>query len=325
MNTVGFLISHKNNEKRRALMPEDLKNIQHLEQLVFEKGYGQSLGFADSEYEEYGVKFLPREEVLKADVLVDVKLGDADYLDEIAPEKILCGWAHSVQNIDFTSEVIRKKHTVVAWENIFEHGRYIFYRNREVAGEAAVLQAFRYCGKMPYDTKVAIIGNGQTAKGAMRILTALGAEVDVFGRRLENTFRMMMTKYDVIVNCVLWNTDRTDRLIYREDLKKFKPGTLIIDVSCDPNLEIETSHPTTIDDPVYEVDGVIHYAVDNTPAMYPFTVSKTLSRNFAPYVDAIVTGEYPENLTACIDVEKGVIKNDAIRRFREAKGVFCEN
>ena len=57
MNTVGFLISHKNNEKRRALMPEDLKNIQHLEQLVFEKGYGQSLGFADSEYEEYGVKF----------------------------------------------------------------------------------------------------------------------------------------------------------------------------------------------------------------------------------------------------------------------------
>jgi len=324
MNTVGFLISHKNNEKRRALFPGDLSKIQHLDHLVFETGYGESLGFSDEEYAEKGVKILPREEVLKADVLVDVKLGDADYLQDIEAGKILCGWAHSVQNVDFTSEVIRKKHTVVAWENIYEHGRYIFYRNREVAGEAAVLQAFRYCGKMPYDTKVAIIGNGQTAKGAMRILTALGAEVDVFGRRLEKTFRLMMRNYDVIVNCVMWDTDRTDRLIYKEDLKTFKPGTLIIDVSCDPNLEIETSRPTTIDDPVYVVDGVIHYAVDNTPAMYPYTVSKVLSANFAGYVDALVTGEYPENLAACLDLDKGVIKNEAIRRFREARGIFCE-
>jgi len=324
MNTVGFLISHKNNEKRRALMPEDLSQIRNISSLVFEKGYGESLGFPDKDYEEKGAVMLPREEVLKAKVLVDVKLGDADYLDQIAPETILCGWAHSVQNTDFTGEIIRKKHTVVAWENIYEYGRYIFYRNREVAGESAVLQAFRYCGKMPYDTKVAIIGNGQTAKGAMRILTALGAQVDVFGRRLENTFRMMMFNYDVIVNCVLWNTDRTDRLIYKEDLKKFRPGTLIIDVSCDPYLEIETSHPTTIDNPVYEVDGVIHYAVDNTPAMYPYTVTRTLSNNFARYVDALVTGEYPENLVAAIDVDHGVIKNDAIRRFREARGLFCE-
>lgn len=324
MNTIGFLISHKNNEKRRALMPQELDEIKNLDHLVFETGYGESLGFSDEDYKAKNVKILPREEVLKADVLVDVKLGDADYLDKIEPGKILCGWAHSVQNIDFTSEVLRHKHTVVAWENIYEYGRYIFYRNREVAGESAVLQAFRYCGKMPYDTKVAIIGNGQTAKGAMRVLTALGAEVDVFGRRLENTFRMMMGNYDVIVNCVLWNTDRTDRLIYREDLKKLRPGTLIVDVSCDPNLEIETSHPTTIDDPVYVVDGVIHYAVDNTPAMYPYTVTRTLSRNFARYVDYLVTGDYPENLVAAIDVDHGVIKNDAIRRFREARGVFCE-
>ena len=324
MNSVGFLISHKNNEKRRALMPDELEQILHRDHLVFENGYGNSLGFSDEEYAQKGVRFAPREEVLKADVLVDVKLGDADYLDQIRPETVLCGWAHSVQNLDFTSKVLRAKHTVVAWENIYEYGRYIFYRNREVAGEAAVLQAFRYCGKMPYDTKVAIIGNGQTAKGAMRVLTALGAQVDVFGRRLENTFRMMMGNYDVIVNCVLWNTDRTDRLIYREDLKKLRPGTLIIDVSCDPHLEIETSHPTTIDDPVYEVDGIIHYAVDNTPAMYPFTVTRTLSQNFARYVDPLVTGDYPQNLIDAIDVDHGVIKNEAIRRFREARGIFCD-
>ena len=128
------------------------------------------------------------------------------------------------------------------------------------------MQAFRYCGKMPYDTCVAILGNGQTAKGAMRILHGLGARVDVYSHRLEQLFRKNMFDYDVLINCVMWDTTRTDRIIYKEDLKKMKPGTLIIDVSCDPHLEIETSHPTTIDDPVYVVDGVIHYAVDNTPA-----------------------------------------------------------
>lgn len=321
MNSVGFLISHKNNEKRRALLPEDLSRINCLDSLLFEEGYGESLGITDAEYTEKGVRFAPREEVLKSDVLVDVKLGDADYLDQIRPGTILCGWAHSVQNIDFTSETLRAKHTVVAWENIYEYGRYIFYRNREIAGEAAILQGFRYCGKMPYDTKVAIIGNGQTAKGAMRVLTALGAEVDVFGRRLEKTFRMMMGEYDVIVNCVLWDTDRTDRIIYRDDLKRLRPGTLIIDVSCDPHLEIETSHPTTIDDPVYVVDGIIHYAVDNTPAMFPYTVTKIISSHFAPYVDPLATNHYPQNLSDAIDVTQGVIVNDAIRRFREARSI----
>ncbi len=323
MNTVGFLISHKNNEKRRALMPCDLEKIQHLDNLIFENRYGESLGISEEEYLEKGVKFASRAEVLKADVLVDVKLGDADYLNQIKPGTILCGWAHSVQNIEFTSETLRSGHTVIAWENIFEDGRYIFYRNREVAGEAAVIHAFRYCGKMPYDAKVAIIGNGQTAKGALRVLHGLGASVDVYPRKFEKLFIKKMYEYDVLINCVMWDTDRKDRIIYREDLKKMRPGTLIIDVSCDPHLEIETSHPTTIDDPVYVVDGIIHYAVDNTPAMYPYTVTKTLSRSFAHYVDALVTGDYPDNLAAAIDVEQGIIKNEAIRRFREARGIFC--
>ena len=329
MKNIGFLISHKNNEKRRALFPADLAQIRHKENLIFETGYGESLGFTDEEYLAAGMKIAPREEVLKCEALVDVKLGDADYLDQLEEGKLMVGWAHSVQNINFTSNMLKKKHSVLAWENIYEYGRYIFYRNREVAGEAAILQGFRYCGKMPYDCKVAILGNGQTAKGAMYILTSLGAFVDVFPRKMEKTFRDMLNdglirQYDVLVNCVMWDTNRKDRLIYREDLKKLHPGTLIIDVSCDPYLEIETSHPTTIDDPVYEVDGIIHYAVDNTPAMYPYTVSRTLSTNFAKYVDSIVTGEYPENIEAAFDIKDGKIINQAIREFREARGVFCD-
>ena len=133
-----------------------------------------------------------------------------------------------------------------------------------------------------------------------------------------------MGNYDVIVNCVMWDTHRTDRLIYREDLKRLKKGTLIIDVSCGPYLEIETSHPTTIDNPVYEVDGIIHYAVDNTPAMYPVTVTVNLSRAFSTYVDCIVEDHYLETIQEAVVIDKGHIVDPNITAFRQARGVFCK-
>lgn len=328
MKTIGLIISHKNGERRRALLPQDIaQNVKNPQQLFFEEGYGESIGVSDDEYRAVGCNIVSRKEALACDVVTDVKLGDADYLDEIAPNKILFGWAHAVQNIPFTSNILKNNHTVIAWEDIFENGRYIFYRNREVAGEAAIMHAYRYCGKMPYDTKVAILGNGQTAKGALRILHGLGAEVDVYNRRLEKLFREKMYDYDVLVNCVMWDTNRTDRIIYKEDLKKMKPGTMIIDVSCDPYLEIETSHPTPIDDPVYVVDGVIHYTVDNTPGMFPITITKVLSEGISRYIDFIIEGDmssYPDNLRTAVVIEEGHIRDERITVFRMARNEFCK-
>lgn len=328
MKTIGFIISHKNGERRRAIFPNDIKkNVKNPQQLFFEKGYGESVGVSDAEYIEAGCSIVSREEALACDVIADVKLGDADYLGEIAPNKILFGWAHAVQNIPFTSNILKNNHTVIAWEDIFENGRYIFYRNREVAGEAAIMHAYRYCGKMPYDTKVAILGNGQTAKGALRILHGLGAEVDVYNRRLEKLFREKMYEYDVLVNCVLWDTNRQDRIIYKEDLKKMRPGTLIIDVSCDPYLEIETSHPMPIDDPVYIVDDVVHYTVDNTPGMFPITITKVLSEGISRYVDYIIErdiADYPQNLNTAVVIENGHIRDERITTFRMSRNEFCK-
>lgn len=327
MKTIGFVISHKNGERRRALLPSDIIKIQNKGQLYFETGYGLSVGFTDDQYEALGCKIVSREEALNCDIITDVKLGDADYLEKIGENRLLFGWAHAVQNVDFTSQMLNHGHTVIAWEEMYNDGRYLFYRNREVAGEAAVMQAFQYCGKMPYDTKVAILGNGQTAKGAMRILHGLGANVDVYPRKLESLFRKKMYEYDVIIMCIMWDTSRTDRIIYKDDLKKMKDGTLIIDVSCDPNLEIETSHPTTIENPTYVVDGVIHYAVDNTPAMYPITVSKILSEGLSKYMDDLICLEscdYPETLQQAIVIECGTILDERIADFRTKRGIFCK-
>ena len=321
MRTLGFLISHKEGEKRRALLPRDLMNVKKVHQICIEKGYGEALRIPDFDYENFGAKILERDEIYKCDCLVDVKLGDCDFLDEIDEGKLLIGWAHALQKTDFTSKCLEAKHSILAWENIYQDGRYIFYRNRELAGEAGVMQAFLYNGRMPYECKVAILGNGQTAKGAMRILHGLGATVDVYGRKLEALFKEKMFEYDVIVNCNMWDTSRHDHIIYKEDLKKFRPGTMIIDISCDPGMEIETARATSIDDPVYEVDGVIHYEVDNTPAMFPYTVSQILSRNFSTYLDGIINGKMAPELEKAIVIDKGVILDEDIIAYRKRLGL----
>lgn len=322
--TMGLLISHKNNEKRRAILPEDVKKLHNPDMLYFETGYGDSVGHTDGEYIDAGAHIVSREEALKCDIITDVKLGDADYLDQLDDGKLLFGWAHAAQGTVFTDKCLEKNFTVIAWEEIFENGRYIFYRNREVAGEAAVLQAFTHYGRMPYECRVAILGNGQTAKGAIRVLHGLGANVDVFGRKLEKLFRLKMYEYDVIINCVMWDISRKDHLIYKEDLKKFKPHTMIVDVSCDPHLGIESSHPTTISDPVYVEDGVLHYAVDNTPAMFPLTVTKILSEGNAQIFDDVIEGTLTPALEDAMVIENGHIRSRSIWNFREERGLYCK-
>ena len=321
MYSIGFLISRKPGEKRRAILPEDLEHVRHPECIYLEEGYGESVLRDDEEYRSHGVNIVPRREVMNCDVLIDVKLGDNEEIDEAKDGCLLVGWAHAVQETGFTTVCMKKDITVLAWEEIFEDGRYIFYRNREIAGEMGVLQAMSYVGKVPYDLTAAVIGNGQTAKGAIRILNGLGVRTDVYTRKLEKLFRKKMYDYDLLVNCVMWDTSREDHLVCREDLKKLKPGAAIIDISCDPHMAIETSHPTRIDDPVYYVDGVLHYAVDNTPAMVPRTVSEVLSRNFALYLNSLIEGDLPEILRKAIVIDKGVLLDERIVAYRKRLGL----
>src|SRR5699024_12453785 len=102
MKTMGFVISHKNNEARRALMPADLDKVQHVNQLYFETGYGESAGCRDEEYERAGANIVARAEALAWDMIEDVKLGDAGYVDEIGSEKTVIGWARAARQIEVT-------------------------------------------------------------------------------------------------------------------------------------------------------------------------------------------------------------------------------
>ena len=106
--TMGLLISHKNNEKRRAILPEDVKKLRNAGMLYFETGYGDSVGHPDQEYIDAGAQVVSREEALKCDIITDVKLGDADYLDELEDGKLLFGWAHAAQGTAFTDKCLEK-------------------------------------------------------------------------------------------------------------------------------------------------------------------------------------------------------------------------
>ena len=315
MKTVGFPISHKENEYRRAIVPEHLKKIEHPELLYFEKDYGVVLGIDDSEYEACGSHVVSHEDVLAKDIICDPKIGDADYLTELKNQTIF-GWVHATQNRDITDKLLQGSLTAFAWEKMFQKGRHVFWRNNELAGEAAIMHAFQCYARMPYETKVAVIGRGNTARGAIKVLNMLGADVRQYDRRTEELLRDELGQYDVIVNCVLWDVMRKDHIIYRDDLKRMKRNSMIIDVSCDRNGGIETSIPTTIAEPTYMVDGILHYVVDHTPALFHKTFTWNNSEVIWKYINELQSENYDEVLSDALIIKDGEIVDDEIRKFQ---------
>lgn len=317
MNTVGLVISHKENEKRRALVPSDIQYIAHPEMIFIEDGYGDVLGFTNEDYIRHGVQVATREEVLKKDIICDPKIGDADYLECLHKQTIF-GWVHAVQNRDITDKIIASQLSSYAWEDMYECGRHSFWRNNEIAGEAAVFHAYMCHGVFPYNTKAAVLGRGNIARGAIKTLNYMGAEVVQYDRRTEQLFRQELDQFDVVVNGILWDTTRKDHIIYKEDLKRMKRNALIIDIACDRNGGVETSIPTTIESPTYVVDGIMHYVVDHTPSLFWKTTSESLSAEFVKYIDLFIEGKTLENevLAKCHNFELGEILDDRIRKFQ---------
>lgn len=144
----------------------------------------------------------------------------------------------------------------------------------------------------------------------------MGADVTIYDRKTEKLFQKEMGDYDVIVNCVLWDTSRKDHIIYRNDLKRLKKGCLLIDVSCDRNGGIETSVPTTMNSPLYEIDGIVHYAVDHTPSIFYKTISKSLSNVVSNNIDYLIEDKWNDILRKALIIEKGKVLDQRINHFQ---------
>ena len=317
MKTSGFPISTKENEKRRAIVPQEVSLLNQPRSVYIEKGFGEVLGISDEEYKTAGCIICSHEDAIQQDIVCDPKIGDADYLEKMHDGQVIFGWIHATQNRDITEKITKSKLTAFAWEKMFELGRHIFWFNNELAGEAAIINGFQCYGKLPYGTEVAVIGNGNTARGACRVLNMLGAHVMQYNRRQEELLRKEIGRFDVIVNCVLWDVTRNDHIIYREDLKHMKRNAMIIDVSCDRCGGIETSKPTSIEEPTYFVDGIMHYSVDHTPALFYKTFSYNNSKVVYPYIKELLNEEISDTLQNSLIIKNGTIVDHEILYYQQ--------
>lgn len=321
MKEIGLVISHKENEKRRALIPSDIKYITNKQNVFIEHSYGSVLGYSDDAYLNEGIGGVcSREDILQKDIICDPKIGDADYLNALR-DQIIFGWVHAVQNKNIADIIVKNRLTAYCWEDMYEMGRHSFWRNNEIAGEAAIMHAFLLHGIFPYHTKVAVLGRGNTARGAQKTLNYLGAQVVTYDRHTEELFRKEIATYDVVVNAVLWDIRRSDHIICKSDLKKMKPGSMIIDISCDRNGGIETSVPTTIEHPDYIVDGIRHYVVDHTPSLFYKSTSACISQEFVKYADILIEDKANSDpvLQASLAIDKGRILDSRIIEFQKRK------
>lgn len=318
MKEIGFVISHKENEKRRALIPEDIEKLKFADKLWFEKGYGDILGYSDSDYLRAGAHVGSAKEVYAKEVICNPKFPETDERSLLSKEQVIFGWIHAVQGKEITDFLMNRNMTAIAWEDMFEKGRHVFWRNNELSGEAAVIHAIPFFGRSLYDCRAAVIGRGNAALGAIRILERLGASVRVYNRRMEQLLRDEISSYDIVVNAVLWDVFRNDRLLYKDDIKKMRKGSMIIDISCNHTMELETSHPTPISDPVYVVDGVLHYSADHTPSLLWKTATESISKEVSRFIDIIVEGKEKDDpvLREAIIIEKGKIIDQRISRFQ---------
>lgn len=316
MNTIGFAISGKENERRRALLPEHLGRISHPEALVFEASYAEHFGIPDSAYLEAGCRIGSVDEVYSCNVVCNPKTPQGPERERFGVGQTLFGWIHAVQSPSTVDFLLEHNITGIAWEDMFVEGRHTFWRNNEIAGEAAVLHAINYLGRLPAGLRVALIGLGNCGRGAHRILSQLGTTMTIFDRKTSHTLRDTVAEYDIIVNAVFWDVFRNDHLLSADDVKKMRHGSMIIDISCDEQMGIETSRATPIYDPVYEEYGVIHYVVDHTPALYWRSASVAISDAVSPFLNELIEGNPGACLQAATIVRNGEILDGRITRFQ---------
>ena len=235
---------------------------------------------------------------------------------------------------------------------------HVFQENNELAGYCSVLHAMQLMGATgAYGRRLraAVISFGATARGAVGALIALGVldvtivthrtvsavAAPIHGAQLlhferdagdpTKTFVLassgptpmaeFLAGYDIVVNCVLQDTDAPLMFVTREELELFAPTTLFVDVSCDQGMGFEWAQPTSFEDPMRLVGaGIHHYAVDHSPSYLWESATWEISEALMPYLGTVVAGPAAwyadETIRRAIDIRDGVIQNPKILSFQ---------
>ena len=321
---VGVPKEIKPGEARVALVPAGVEAlVADGHTVIVEQGAGAGSGFSDDAYASAGAVLDNVDAVWsRADLIVKVKEPiEAEYR-RIRPKQTLFCYFHFAASEALTRAVLDSGGVAIAYETVqLPTGELpLLTPMSEIAGRLATQQAAHYLqaryggrgvlmGGVPgvEPATVVVLGGGVVGANAARIAAGLGARVvvlDVSLARLRHLANVMpanvtvlysnrhtvlewLERADVVIGAVLIPGAKAPRLVRRQDLARMKPGAVIVDVAIDQGGCIETIRPTTHADPVYEVDGILHYGVTNIPAAVPRTSTLALTNATFPYIRAL--------------------------------------
>lgn len=319
---IGVPKEIKRDEYRVAMLPvgvEELVRAGH--KVLVESGAGLGSGIADEEYEAAGARLLHDVDDLfaEADLIVKVKEPLDDEWPRLRAGQTLFTYLHFAADRKLTEAVLASGATAVAYETLRDdQGRLpLLTPMSEVAGRMSIQEGAKYLerpqmgrgillGGVPgvAPANIAILGGGVVGANAAKVAAGFGANIgllDVNMDRLRylddvmpanvdclysdrHTVRERLRSADLVIGAVLIPGAKAPRLIERDDLKLMKPGSVIIDVAIDQGGCVETSRPTTHSEPVYMVDGVLHYCVTNMPGAVGRTSTYALCNVTLPWV-----------------------------------------
>lgn len=317
---IGVPKEIKNHEYRVALTPRGVEEFNRRGHEVFiEYNAGAGSGFYDKEYEQAGAIVTNVDELYrKSDMIYKVKEILSSEYKYMREGLIVFTYLHSNGNREMTEVLLNSKTIGISYEDIEDkEGKFPLLKPMsELAGKGGFIAAMNFTQSIyqgnglmlarvhGVDTPtITIIGAGNSGLGAAELAAAMGNKVillDIDINKLEeckyklpsnvellyasrSNLIEVLKKSDVVINCILWNKNAKGHLIYRNDLKLMKRGSLIVDVSCDEKGAIETSKPTSHDNPVYVDEGITHYVVDNIPSAFSRTATQSLSNITLPY------------------------------------------
>ena len=335
---IGIPKEIKNNENRVGMTPAGVAElVRHGHEVFVQKTAGEGSGFADTDYVAAGATILPKIEDVYAiaEMIVKVKEPIEPEYPLVRKGQLLFTYFHFACDKALTEAMIKSGSVCLAYETVqtAEGALPLLIPMSEVAGRMATINGAYFLQKTKggkgklicgvpgvKPIKVLVLGGGIVGQAAARVAAGMGANVVIADISLpklrelsvsmppnvdtlyssSHNIKKELPDTDLVIGSVLIPGDKAPHLITRDMLILMEPGSVLVDVAIDQGGCFETSHPTTHSEPVYEVDGIIHYAVANIPGAVPNTSTTALTNATLKYALALADKGWQQ---ACRDDE----------------------
>ena len=322
---IGIPKEIKNNENRVGMTPAGVAElVKHGHELYVQHTAGENSGFSDEMYKAVGATILPTIEDVyaTADMIVKVKEPIEPEYALVKKGQLLFTYFHFACDRPLTDAMIKSGGICLAYETVklADNSLPLLIPMSEVAGRMATINGAYYLQKTKggkgklmcgvpgvKPAKVLVLGGGIVGQAAARVAAGMGADViitDISLPRLrelsismpanvttlyssQHNIMKELPDTDVVIGSVLIPGDKAPHLVTRDMLKLMEKGTVLVDVAIDQGGCFETSRPTTHSEPVYEIDGIVHYAVANIPGAVPNTSTMALTNATLRYAVAL--------------------------------------